>query len=109
MSKPGGGLEATDDFIDRRKEEEEEEDAKKEEREADEVKRKEEEARNEFRRKLAEKEQEITLKAKIFGTKRTKAPTQSYPGREINIQCHYALIIIFSERYTDHHSLLFYP
>ena len=60
-----------------------------EEKEADEAKKKEEEARNEFRRKLAEKEHEITMKAKIFGNKsklveglKTKNHPKPVPSRD---------------------------
>lgn len=57
--------------------------SKNEEKEADEAKKKEEEARNELRRKIAEKEHEITMKAKIFG-KRPKAQLMTLPMGEVD-------------------------
>eukprot|EP01116_Phalansterium_solitarium_P017464 TRINITY_DN430_c1_g1_i2.p1 TRINITY_DN430_c1_g1~~TRINITY_DN430_c1_g1_i2.p1 ORF type:complete len:942 (+),score=363.60 TRINITY_DN430_c1_g1_i2:272-3097(+) len=68
-----------DDDANRRKEEDEEALARLEERDADEARRREDEARSEFRRKLAEKEHEISMKAKIFGNK-TRAPMPSGSG-----------------------------
>jgi hypothetical protein len=50
-----------------------------EEKEAEEMKKKEEEARNEFRRKLAEKEHELTMKVKIFGNKTNKIKVSRFP------------------------------
>jgi hypothetical protein len=77
--EPGRGLEGAEDLIDRKKEEEEEDMLKLEEKEAVEAQKKEEEARNEFRRKLAEKEDEMRMKVKIFGHRVAKKQAVTVP------------------------------
>lgn len=98
--QPGGGLEREDDLIDRKKEEEEDEMFKQDEKEADEAKRREDEARLEFRKKLAEKEQEITMKNRIFGTKRARSTILPNLNHGKFLLFHFLVKLLTSIRWT---------